>query len=505
MLKIRDETLLTEYHQWIRRHIISAGTPVIVTGAKNSGKSTLLQALGRRSVYEGRRFVYWDLAPVSRQLADAAGFWRDFAKTLNTTDLYPPPSEEDATTVVEIAIEDAPGDEPLVLILDHWDLALDDVAERVNDRALDQLLSRLVDRGEHPTPDQRPCTLVATCQFMSILDLVTWSKTRSAPGLYALSKTVERRYTAAPLPFLSVQTAEAIFLENDIPRKQAHKAAARTGGWLPLMQAAVDSYRAGPDGMDQEGRVAFACLQDSAFQALERIKPRAKEEPERIWFTRVVGHLMRCKDPKRAFSEYGIPFTADADRTVRPAETILSICSPAYLFVDLENVWHAEKHSANHLDRSEICEAVKRLASACLVPPERVYVSTRDADRALEILGAGLPAAWNIEHSRLPQHKRRQKNEVGEKDNSDDTVLAAKFAHIAGREPFAVMHILSGDNDFWAALSNLCVSPQRAIQVLPQKGTNSFLRESREMGWDIDDSTYEAIRSGIIERRSGSK
>lgn len=133
----------------------------------------------------------------------------------------------------------------------------------------------------------------------------------------------------------------------------------------------------------------------------------------------------------------------------------------------------------------------------------QVLISARNPGRATQLLG-NTQRAWTLAWSNLPESSKRAKHESGDKDNSDDVVLAAHFARIAATHPFARVHVVSGDKDFWGGLSALVRPGHRIVQVIPTAGHGRFLR-NKASDWTLDDSTQQWAIDEALRRLGGPR
>ena len=460
------EQLYQAHKDWVGKVIGLAGTqPSCLYGAVESGKSTLLKYLADAQPFSDVHVIYWDLSPSVKLLGSGREFWDAFARVLK----YPNPETvnvDDTKNLEELvadAINFAPGEDnkPIVLILDHWDKALDDPQHVIDDKALNRLNHLLLAHFESHESDRR-CRPVVVTNFPNTQAIVEWARERqdSSPGLYALSGVLlGRRYTAANMPFISSLAAKELLVDSGMTKSLADEVAKDSGGWLVAMNAALslsdNREKRLDEVMPEINRAVREALARRLFPHLRRSHPQKSGLSEIKWIGQTLAQYDRGTF---RWSQLGLPTRPASEQL---ADCIRRVCeAPPFLFVDLENLTHWETLPENRVD------ALENIATTFSVPDRNVYVITRNAERIKDLLGE-VPATWHQHWSALTGERKKQKRESGDKDNSDDVVLSSLVASTVALFPMATTYILSGDQDFWSALSPILHGSSRVKQLFP--------------------------------------
>jgi len=491
-----DPILLKDHLDWVRRTVVAQKRFVAVYGAVNSGKTATFRAVAASQPYDEVVVFYWDLAPIDRSLRSADRFWAAFGEVLGVDAPGTLTDEDDIEEFIELAIAEVPGgDRPIMLVLDHWDLALDDRLDRIDQIAQDQMRSCLLNRHENRQPGEREFRLVALVESPNPDAFVAWAREREAQsaGLQALSKILERRFEAARMPFLSSRAAQDILITAGFDRAEAEHYAKFTGGWLGLLAAVQDARVTGRDIEEATADEASNLLAKATWPAVRRAFPAYSEEAEAAWMARVINAMLETTDPADKLGFYGFPVSQVSGGRVEPVGAVARVLpQPRFMFIDLENFLFSVAGEEKR------CRVLRLIAKRLQVPTEHMYIFARNDRRATELLGP-TRRRWTIVTTNLPDNLKVRKGEAEEADNSDDVVLAAWFAHIASRHPFAHLNVISGDNDFWGALSQLVGPGHRVIQVV-KEGGNGFL-SGHASDWQIDDETQPWAIAQVEGRR----
>ncbi len=450
--------LATAHGKWLRRTIGRPDNFYALFGAVDTGKTTLLEHIAETQPFDDVHVVYWDLGPHRAVLDTPMRFWSAFAALMGQPDYFGESVDlrDDLFDdyIDDLVTQAGDGTKALMVILDHWDLALTDPFGAIDQRSLTLLDKTLVARAQ--TGEGRRCALTLVTQFPNTSALVAWGREHEdrSPGLHALSKVLERRYMPVNMPFLSVDDARQLATRAGLPARDADP----TGGWLgPIIAAgaAMANPGASRSVVETANTAAWLSVQKVVLPFMKAEQPPAADEPDIEWFARKVDQIntQNTANVQRSCRYYSLP-TVEG----RVAPIIGAACpTPAYLWVDLENCTSSIRGLQCNLDGAqqkaqELARAITRVAEDRGVPARHVVVAARGATRAIELLGVH-PREWTVVHTMLTEGAKRAKGEGGAKDNSDDVVLTASVASTIARYPFSKVYLLSSDKDFWGAVT----------------------------------------------------
>ncbi|WP_018686914.1 ATP-binding protein [Actinokineospora enzanensis] len=408
---------------------------MVVVGPRKSGKSAFFERLAERG-----DVILWDVRRVARAQSTRA-VWADLFAALGIDAAGERPIEDLEDHLDTLA-------RGPVLVVDHWDEAVDGRERQVPDHCYEVLdeLSRFCLGQAMTRPAGEACLGIALLTSLPApSDLEFFTRAVHRTTFERLSKLITRLFVTEPFPALDKEDGERLLVAEGVPAASAGEVADACGGWLWLLLEAADAVR--DHGAWTAGAVE---------QVRDRRLPALLDASVVKWLVerpQVVGppmdYLAQELAAGRLPAELGVPHAFDDPR--RAAPLIRQLLTKTFLVVDTENIWapfhrHAEVEPERYPDGVEksvgawVGEWVRRLCKYHDVAVEDVWLIGRSPGKIDAIVGPDTPG------ERFGLSKPLKDKAKG-RDGSDDNLLTAKVTQQAVRNPFASFVLATEDGD----------------------------------------------------------
>ncbi|WP_439382101.1 hypothetical protein [Amycolatopsis lexingtonensis] len=452
---------------------------LVVVGPRKSGKSALFAGLASRG-----NVVLWDVRRLARARSTGE-VWADLFSTLGAGPVGERPIEDLADHLD--TLERGP-----VLVVDHWDEAVDGRGHEVPDHCyevLDELSRFCLGQAMTRQPGEACLGIALLTSLPAPSDVEHFSRAVRRPTFERLSTMITRLFVTEPFPALDKADAECVLAARGVPAELTSAVADACGGWLWLLCEAADAVRAHggwtEEAIEHVRAERLPVLLDEAIVKWLAARPGVRGAP--------LDHLARQLSAGRPPAEFGVPHAFGDLRQAAPL--IRQLLSRTFIVVDIENVRvphqrHADVDPEAYPDGVEkylqqwIGEWLRVLRARHNVGPGDVWFVGRSPALIDAVVGAQTPG----QRLALPEPLRKKAKQG---DNSDDTLLTAKVTQQAERNPFASFVLATGDADHSFVLD--------IIGLLDQIVVSAPWRASDELRKRLPDRTR--LREHTFPRR----
>jgi hypothetical protein len=408
---------------------------MVVVGPRKSGKSAFF---GRRAARG--EVVLWDVRRVARARSRQA-VWADLFSALGIGSVGERPVEDLADHLDGL-------DRGPVLVVDHWDEAVDGRRTQVPDHCyevLDELSRFCLGQAMTRQPGEACLGMVLLTSLPAPSDVEYFTRAVQRPTFERLSKLITRLFVTEPFPSLDKDDAVRVVVAEGVPAASAGEVADACGGWMWLLCEAAAAAKAhggwtAAAAEHVRAKRLPALLAEGVVKWLA-VRPEVLGEP--------LDYLARELAAGRPPVELGVP--SAFDDAARVAPLIRHLLTRTFLVVDTENVRipfqrHAEVEPGGYA--GGVDPFLQRWVSAWLsalrdrhgIDPDDVWLIGRSPERIDSTVGPATPGR------RIGLSKPlRDKAKRG--DGSDDNVLTAKITQEAARNPMSSFVLATGDAD----------------------------------------------------------